>query len=309
MTPARQETRVAFIGIGLMGSRMARRVLDAGYPLTVMNRSAEKTLPLVERGARQALTVKEAVADADVVITSLAGAPSIEEVYFGAEGVVPNAPTGCLMIDTSSLAPDIARDNHSRLTGAGYAHHLDAPVSGGVSGAEAGTLSIMAGGAAADLECARPVLEVMGNVFHLGDEGAGQVCKLVNQAIVHITIGAVTEGLMLAASLGVDAGKVREAIGGGYCQSRILEIHGQKMVERDFVPGGPLEYSVKDMNMAVEMARDAHLELPLSRQVLERYRGLLDNGLGRLDHSALLLAYEQANAPIRVSPGAPDRLP
>jgi len=309
MTSASTETRVAFIGIGLMGSRMARRLLDAGYPLTVMNRSAEKTLPLVERGARQALTAKEAVVDADVVITSLAGAPSIEEVYFGAEGIVPNAPTDCLMIDTSSLAPDIARDNHARLTAAGYDHHLDAPVSGGVSGAEAGTLSIMIGGPAADLERARPVLEVMGNVFHLGDEGAGQVCKLVNQAIVHITIGAVTEGLMLAASLGVDAGKVREAIGGGYCQSRILEIHGQKMVDRDFVPGGPLEYSVKDMNMAVAMANDAHLELPLSRQVLERYRGMLDNGQGRLDHSALLLSYEQANAPIRVSPGKPDRLP
>ncbi|MQX37259.1 NAD(P)-dependent oxidoreductase [Roseospira navarrensis] len=307
-TPAAQ-TRVAFIGIGLMGSRMARHLLDAGFPVTVRDTAREKAAALIDAGARWAGSVAEAVADADLVLTSLAGAAVIEQVYFGPDGVVPAAPKDAVLIDLSSLAPALARENHRRLTEAGYAHHLDAPVSGGVSGAEAGTLSIMVGGPEADLARARPALETMGTVFHLGGAGAGQVCKLVNQAIVHVTIGAVTEGLMLATALGVDAGKVREAIRGGYCQSRILDIHGEKMVERDFVPGGPLEYSVKDMAMAVEMARDGGLDLPLSGSVLDRYRALLDSGQGRLDHCALLLAYEEANAPHRVSPDRPDRLP
>lgn len=306
-TPA--ETRVAFIGIGLMGSRMARHLLDAGFALTVRDTAPDKAAALIDAGARWAESVADAVADADLVLTSLAGAAVIEQVYFGADGVVPAAPRDAVLIDLSSLAPALAQDNHRRMTEAGYAHHLDAPVSGGVSGAEAGTLSIMVGGTDAALERARPALETMGTVFHLGGAGAGQVCKLVNQAIVHVTIGAVTEGLMLATALGVDAGKVREAIRGGYCQSRILDIHGEKMVERDFVPGGPLEYSVKDMAMAVEMARDGGLDLPLSGSVLARYRALLDSGRGRLDHCALLLAYEEDNAPHRVSPQRADRLP
>ena len=235
MTRTTRDTRIAFIGIGLMGSRMAARLLDAGFAVAVWNRSGAKCDPLVDRGARRAASVADAVADADVAITMLAGAPAIEHVYFGADGIVGAAPRSCLLVDMSSVAPDIAQEMHRRLAEAGYAH-LDAPVSGGVSGAEAGTLAIMAGGAAGTVQRARPVLETMGTVFHLGDGGAGQVCKLVNQTIVHVTIGAVTEGLMLAASLGVDAAKVREAIGGGYCQSRILEIQGEKMIARDFVP-------------------------------------------------------------------------
>jgi len=309
MTHPNSETRVTVIGIGLMGSRMARRLLDAGYSVTVRDRERDKAEALLESGARWADSVAEAVAEADLVITSLASAPVIEAVTFGEDGIVPAAPKGALLVDMSSLAPAIARENHRRLSEAGYAHHLDAPVSGGVSGAQDGTLSIMVGGESADVARARPVLEALGTVFHLGDGGAGQICKLVNNAIVHIIIGAVTEGLMLATALGVDAGKVREAIRGGYCQSRILDIHGQNMVDRNFVPGGPLEYSVKDMAMAVEMAQGAHLALPLSALVLDRYRALLDSGRGRLDHAALLLAYEEANTPHRVSPEKADTLP
>lgn len=309
MSKPHSQTRIAFIGIGLMGSCMATRLLEAGFSVSVWNRTEEKCRPLVALGARDSESVTDAVTDADMVITMLAGSQAIEQVYFGEDGVVHTAPSNCLLIDMSSLAPDIARDVHRRLSKAGYGHHLDAPVSGGVSGAENGTLSIMVGGAEQDVERARPVFEIMGNVFHLGEEGAGQVCKLVNQTIVHITIGAVTEGLLLASSLGVDAGKVREAIGGGYCQSRILEIHGLKMVDRDFVPGGPLEFSVKDLDKAVEMAEGATLDLPLTQSVLEQYRELLDSGRGRLDHSALLLAYEESNAPHRVSPDKTDRLP
>ena len=308
MTATDEKTRIAFIGIGLMGSRMARRLLDAGYPVVVQNRTAEKCRPLAALGARVAASVADAVKDADIVLTSLAGADAIESVYFSADGVVSAAPEGCLTVDLSSVAPDIARENHRRLSEAGYAH-LDAPVTGGVSGAEAGTLSILVGGATEYVARAQPVLEVLGTVFHLGGNGAGQIVKLVNQTIVHIFIGGVTEGLMLATALGVDAGKAREALLGGYCQSRILTIHGEKMINRDFVPGGPLMYSVKDLGMSVEMARDASLDLPLAENVLGQYRELVDNGQGHFDHSALLLAYEGRNAPIRVSPDKPDRLP
>jgi len=255
MTDTDSDTRIAFIGIGLMGSRMADRLLDAGFSLSVWNRSPDKCAPLVAKGARQAASVADAVSDADVAITMLAGAAAIEEVYFGANGIVAAAPASCLLIDMSSVAPDYAREIHWRLS------------------------------------------------------GAGQICKLVNQTIVHVFIGAVTEGLMLATSLGVDAAKVREAIGGGFCQSRILEIHGQRMIDRDFVPGGPLEFSVKDLNKAAEMAEGAALDLPLTRAVLDEYRGLVDSGRGGYDHSALLLAYEEANAPHRISPGKSDRLP
>jgi len=142
----------------------------------------------------------------------------------------------------------------------------------------------------------------------LGAEDAGQIVKLVNQTIVHVFIGGVTEGLMLATALGVDAAKAREALLGGYCQSRILTIHGGKMINRDFVPGGPLKYSVKDLNMSVEMAREASLDLPLAKKVLEQYGGMVARGQGHLDHSALLLAYEEANTPIRVSPEKSDKL-
>ncbi len=308
MSDNQVKPRIAFIGIGLMGSRMATRLLQAGYPLCVANRSPEKCAPLAALGARVTGSAAEAVADADIVLTSLAGADAIESVYFGANGIVPAAPAGCLVVDLSSVAPDIARANHQRLAEAGYGH-LDAPVTGGVSGAEAGTLSILVGGSEADLQRALPVLEVMGNAFHLGERGAGQVCKLVNQTIVHIFIGAVSEGMMLAASVGIDAAKVREALLGGYCQSRILDIHGDKMARRDFVPGGPLEFSVKDLQGALQQASDANLELPLAESVLDSYRQLVADGQGRLDHSALLLAYEKNNAPIRVAPERQDSLP
>ncbi len=308
MNSAQTKPAIAFIGIGLMGSRMATRLLQAGYPVAIFNRSPGKCEPLAEYGARIAASVAEAVSDVEIVLTSLAGADAIEAVYFGDGGIATAATAGCLTIDLSSVAPDIAIDNHRRLAEAGYAH-LDAPVTGGVSGAEAGTLSILVGGSRAHFERARPLLAPMGNAFHLGDEGAGQVCKLVNQTIVHIFIGAVAEGMMLAASVGVDAAKVREALLGGYCHSRILDIHGDKMARRDFVPGGPLEFSVKDLEGAIKMADSGSLDLPLTGTVLERYRAMVADGLGRLDHSALLLAYEKANPTIRVSGEIPNTLP
>ncbi len=308
MSSTETKPTIAFIGIGLMGSRMAKRLVSAGYTVSVYNRSPEKCRELGSLGARVAESIADAVTDADIVLTSLAGADAIETVYFGDQGIADSAPTDCLAIDLSSVAPDIAIDNHQRLKDAGL-QHVDAPVTGGVSGAEAGTLSILVGGSTDNYQRALPVLSEMGNAFHLGDEGAGQVCKLVNQTIVHIFIGAVSEGLMLAASVGVDAAKVREALLGGYCQSRILDIHGDKMANRNFVPGGPLEFSVKDLEGAMKMAGTSDLNLPLTASVLEQYRGMVADGLGRLDHSALVMAYEKANPDIRVAADKPDTLP
>lgn len=300
--------KIAYIGIGLMGSQMSKRLLAAGYPLTVCNRSIEKCRPLEELGAKATQSVAEAVADAEIVFTCLAGADAIETVYFGADGVAANAPKNCLTVDLSSVAPDIAKDNHKRLQDAGL-RHIDAPVTGGVSGAEAGTLSILVGGSKENLAAAQETLEVLGTPFHLGDEGAGQVCKLVNQTIVHVFIGAVSEGMVLAASAGIEAATVREALLGGYCNSKILDIHGDKMAKRDFVPGGPLEFSVKDLEGASKIADANNLTLPLTTSVLEQYRELVADGKGRCDHSGLVLAYEKNNPHIKVSPNATEKMP
>ena len=308
MTQKTEPRNITFIGIGLMGSRMTARLLGAGYAVTIWNRSAEKCAPLVALGAVAAATPAEAVAKADVVITMLSAAPAVEEIYFGPGGIAEACPQDCILIDMSSLSPAFSRDYHARLAAMGRGH-IDAPVSGGVNGAEAGTLAIMAGGTVEAIDRARPVFAPMGQMFHIGDGGAGQISKLVNQTIVHVTIGAVTEGLLLAASLGVDAGKVREAIGGGFCQSRILEVHGARMVERNFVAGGALQYVVKDLNGALTEAKGAHLALPLTQKVADIYRDMVSTGHGDYDHASLLLAYEAENAPHRVSPGVADKVP
>jgi 2-hydroxy-3-oxopropionate reductase len=299
---------ITFIGIGLMGTQISGNLVKAGYPVTVWNRNIEKCQAVADLGATVANSIADSVANADIVFTCLAGAAAIDAVYFGEDGVVPNAPKNSLIIDLSSLAPEIAKENHAKLTQAGY-RHLDAPVTGGVSGAEAATLSILVGGSEADLDEARAVFETIGTPFYLGGEGAGQVCKLVNQTIVHVFIGAVSEGMMLAASAGIEASQVREALIGGYCQSKILDIHGEKMAHRDFIPGGPLEFSVKDLEGSSKIAEDANLKLPLTATVLEQYRELVADGKGRCDHSGLVLAYEKHNPHIRVAPNAQEKIP
>ncbi|MEM8571424.1 MAG: NAD(P)-dependent oxidoreductase [Pseudomonadota bacterium] len=300
--------RIAFLGTGLMGAPMVRRLLAAGYEVSVWNRSSKKAEALRQDGAKVCQTIRSAVSEAELVITMLSGFEALNAVLFGPDGVAATCPRDALVIDMSSLAPDLARSQHSRLAEQGVSH-LDAPVSGGVPGAEAGSLAIMVGGKGPDFDRAKHVFEAMGTPFHLGDAGAGQVCKMVNQTIVHVTIGAVTEGLLLAAAMGVDAGRVREAISGGFCQSRILELHGARMVERNFVPGGPARFSKKDLASAQEHADAAGLELPLTKALLDRYSEMVADGLGGLDHSALLLDYERRNKPNRVSPNLADQLP
>jgi 2-hydroxy-3-oxopropionate reductase len=294
----RRPTRIAFIGTGLMGGSMATRLIDAGYPLTVWNRTPEKTCDLVARGARAAATPAAAAPAADVVIMMLFDGAIVSEILFENETVGAIRP-GAIVIDMSSIPPALAREHSSRLAAHGI-YHLDAPVSGGTRGAREGTLAIMVGGTPHAYESARPVLEAMGRPTLIGPSGSGQLAKLANQAIVAVTIGAVAEALVLAAAGGADPVKVRQALSGGFADSVILEQHGQRMLDRAWVPGGMIRTQVKDLRTLVAVASELNLQLPLSSRVTELFESSVTAGLGRCDHSALLLEIERRNPGVRV---------
>jgi len=284
--------RIAFLGVGLMGAPMVRNLLDAGYPMTLWNRTASKCEPFAEE-ATIAGSPEEAVGDADIVITMLENGDVVDDVRV-AQGGIAALQAGAVYIDMSSVQPSLAR-HHGELAreqGAGY---VDAPVSGGTVGAQQATLSIMAGGSEADIEQVRPVFEVLGKCTPIGPVGAGQLAKLANQAIVGITIGAVSEALLLAAKGGADPAAVREALMGGFAGSRILELHGQRMIDREFSPGAPARIQLKDLRMILDEARSEGLTLPLSQQVHNEYQSLVANGHSDVDHSGLLLELEHLN--------------
>jgi 2-hydroxy-3-oxopropionate reductase len=283
----------AFLGIGLMGSRQARRVLEAGYALTAWNRSREKAETLLPFGARVAGTAAEAVRDAEVVILMLENGSIVEDVLF-AQGVADAVTPGSIVVDMSSIKPAEAQDQARRLAERGV-HHIDAPVSGGTVGAEQGTLAIMAGGDTEIFARIEPVLRSMGRPVHVGPHGAGQLAKLANQIIVGVTIGAVAEALLLAQRGGADPAKVREALRGGFAESRILELHGQRMVERDFVTKGRSVTHLKDLDNALDAAGRLAMEAtPYTALTADLFRGLLENA-GDLDHSGLLVELERRN--------------
>ncbi|MFT6340488.1 MAG: 2-hydroxy-3-oxopropionate reductase [Alcanivorax sp.] len=286
------QTKISFLGIGLMGAPMAARLLDAGFSLTLWNRTAEKAQALGER-ARLAVSPADAVAEADVVITMLENGTVVDQVLYHS-GAINQLRQGALVIDMSSIEPAMAR-RHGGLVEAQGGTYLDAPVSGGTRGAEAGNLSIMAGGGDEGFVRAAEVLQPMGIVTHIGPVGSGQLAKLANQAIVGITIGAVSEALLLAAKGGARPEKVREALLGGFAGSKILEQHGERMLQRNFEPGAPARIQLKDLRMILDEARHEGLTLPLSQRVFEQYRALLASGNGEVDHSGLLLELERLN--------------
>jgi 2-hydroxy-3-oxopropionate reductase len=285
---------VAFLGIGLMGSRQAKRLLDAGHSLTVWNRSREKAEALAAFGARVVDTAADAVADADVVILMLENGRIVTDMLFS-QGVAGALRPGAIVVDMSSIKPAEAQEHAKHLAERGV-HHIDAPVSGGTLGAEQGTLAIMAGGESEIFDRVEAILTIMGRPVHVGPHGAGQLAKLANQIIVGVTIGAVAEALLLAQRGGADPAKVREALRGGFAESRILELHGQRMVERDFATKGRSVTHLKDLDNALDAAERIDLDaLPYTALTADLFRGLIENA-GDLDHSGLLVELERRNA-------------
>lgn len=284
---------IAFIGTGLMGAPMARRLVHAGHPVTVWNRDIAKARPLEADGAVVAASVTDAVRGADFVFTMLSNGDAVADVLFR-QGCIDAMQESAILIDTSSIAPPIARE-HARLLGLKGIGHLDAPVSGGVVGAEAGTLAIMAGGDADVLAAASDILGVLGRITHVGPSGAGQVCKLANQQIVAVTIGALAEAMVLVEAGGASRQAFRDAIRGGFAESRILDLHGARMVDRNFVPGGTSRNQLKDLEAVMAMAASLSLSLPLTEQVRQAFADFVRNGGAEQDHSGLLLHLEHLN--------------
>ena len=284
--------RIGVIGLGIMGRPMARHLLDAGFPLTVHSRSPGPVDELVGAGASRAASPAEVAAASDVVVTMLPDTPDVELVLFGDAGVASSAAAGSLVVDMSTIDPIPTRAFADRLAAQGVGM-LDAPVSGGERGAIDATLSIMVGGAPEAVELAAPLFAAMGSkVVHVGPSGAGQIAKACNQLVVAATIEAVAEALVLAERAGVDAAKVREALLGGFAGSKILELHGQRMLDRAFEPGFRARLHRKDARIVLESAREVGAPVPAFEAVARQLDELVASGGGELDHSALFTLLE-----------------
>jgi 2-hydroxy-3-oxopropionate reductase len=286
-------TTIAFIGLGIMGAPMAGHLIDAGHDVVGYNRSRPAVDKLVERGGRAASSVADAVRDAEVVITMVPDSPDVEDVALGADGAYATAKSGTLHIDCSTIRPDVARV----LAAAGHERGIrvvDAPVSGGEAGAKEGTLSIMVGGAAEDVEAARPYLDVVGGtVVHVGPAGAGQTVKAANQLIVAGNIELLAEALVFLEAHGVDTEAATEVLGGGLAGSTVLQRKAAGMRAREFVPGFRIDLHHKDMGIVTAAAREAGVTIPLGAHVAQLVGALRAMGHGDLDHSALLLLVEK----------------
>jgi 2-hydroxy-3-oxopropionate reductase len=279
--------RVGFIGLGIMGKPMAGHLLAAGYPLTVHSRSAPPVNELVAAGVARAGSPAEVARSSDVVITMLPDTPDVELVLFGDDGVTSGIEAGSLVIDMSSIDP-IPTRQFAELLAVQGASMLDAPVSGGEKGAIDAALSIMVGGNEHDVARAMPLLQAMGkNIVHVGPSGAGQIAKACNQLVVAATIEAVAEALVLAERAGVDPAKVREALLGGFAASKILEVHGQRMLDRNFTPGFRARLHRKDARIVLDAAKGVDAPVPAFEVVAKQLDALVDGGEGELDHSGL----------------------
>ena len=285
---------VAFLGTGLMGGPMARNLLKAGFKVTVWNRTISKAEALVGDGAQLAQTAHDAVATADFIVTMVSDGPTVADMMF-TQNLAGAMKSGATLLDMSSIKADEARNHAAQMKERGL-FHLDAPVSGGTRGATDGTLAIMVGGDEDVFARAKPVLEGMGRPVRVGPDGSGQLSKHVNQLIVAVTIGVVGEAMLLAQKGGADPASIRQALKGGFADSVILQQHGERMTENNFVPGGPSKFQLKDIDNAMEEASHYDLKLPLSQQIQDRFITLCNEmDGGDLDHSAIYLELLKRN--------------
>jgi 2-hydroxy-3-oxopropionate reductase len=285
--------RIGFIGLGIMGKPMARNLLAAGFPLTVYSRSDGPVEALVDAGAARAAGPAAVAEASDITITMLPDTTDVEQVLTGGGGVLEGAAPGSFVIDMSSIDPGPTRVMADAFAAKDVAM-LDAPVSGGEKGAIDAALSIMVGGTDDAFARATPVFEALGkNIVHVGPSGAGQVCKACNQLVVAATIEAVAEALLLAERSGVDAAKVREALLGGFAGSKILEVHGQRMLDRTFDPGFRIRLHRKDARIVEGAAAEAESPIPSFAVVTEQLQKAVDAGDGDRDHSGLFAELER----------------
>jgi 2-hydroxy-3-oxopropionate reductase len=287
--------KIGFIGLGIMGTPMALQLLNKGHTLSVHTRS-QVPAAITEAGGVRAASAAAVARESEVIITMLPDTPDVDAVLFGKDGVAQGLDTqgGArkVVIDMSSISPMATKAFAKSINELG-ADYIDAPVSGGEVGAKAGTLTIMCGGDAAVFERVKPVLECMGkNITLVGGNGDGQTTKVANQIIVALNIAAVSEALVFASKAGADPAKVREALMGGFASSRILEVHGERMIKRSFNPGFRIKLHQKDLGLALQGARELGVALPQTANAAQLMQACAAHGLGELDHSALVQALE-----------------
>jgi 2-hydroxy-3-oxopropionate reductase len=284
---------VGFIGLGIMGRPMAANIKNAGYELHVYARRAESMLPLEQLGVLAYASPELVAAKADIVFIMVSDTPDVEQVIFGDNGIAAAKRRGQIVVDMSTISPVNTREMARRLAEQGI-DMLDAPVSGGEVGAVAGSLSIMVGGKSPVFEKVRPLFETMGrNIVHIGEHGAGQVAKACNQITVGGAIAAVAEAMLFAQKNGADPYKVREALLGGFAGSKILEVHGKRMLDHNFQPGFKTRLHQKDMDIVLDTARQIGLALPTSAMVAQFLNALVGSGDGELDSSAIVKVIEK----------------
>jgi len=283
---------IGFIGVGIMGKPMAGHLLAAGHTVHVYDLMAEPVQELASKGAVSCSSCQEIARKSDITFIIVPDTPDVEAVLFGKDGVADGVRSGSIVVDMSSISPIATKEFAKKLDAMGV-EMLDAPVSGGQVGAEKATLSIMVGGKPEVFNQVKPYFEIMGkNIIHIGGNGDGQTCKVANQIVVGSTIEAVSEALLFASKAGADPAKVREALLGGFAQSRILDLHGERMIKRTFAPGFRIRHQQKDLNLALQGARSLGLSLPSTAVVQELFNAVAAQGGSDLDHSALVLALE-----------------
>jgi 2-hydroxy-3-oxopropionate reductase len=282
---------IGFIGLGIMGAPMAAHLQAGGHPLSVLT-IGDVPASLVAGGAKVCANGKEVAQTSDIIIVMVPDTPDVEKVLFSANGVADGLSAGKIVVDMSSISPIETKEFAKRINALGC-EYLDAPVSGGEVGAKAASLTIMVGGSEATFATIKPLFELMGkNITLVGGNGDGQTCKVANQIIVALTIEAVGEALLFASKAGADAGRVRQALMGGFASSRILEVHGERMVKRTFDPGFRIELHQKDLNLALSSARKMGVSLPNTATCQELFNACVAHGGKAWDHSGMVRALE-----------------